>query len=60
MPPRYDLYLRFSRMAREIYSEYTDLIEPFGLDEVWADVSASGVLGDAVHIAEEIRQRIKF
>ena len=60
VPPRYDLYLRFSRMAREIYSEYTDRIEPFGLDEVWADVTGSGVFGDAVHIADEIRQRIKF
>ena len=60
VPPRYELYLRFSRMAREIYSEYTDLIEPFGLDEAWIDVTGSGVFGDAVHIAEEIRQRVKF
>lgn len=60
VPPRYDLYLRFSRMAREIYAEYTDLIEPFGLDEAWIDVTGSGVFGDAIHIAEEIRQRIKF
>lgn len=60
VPPRYDLYLRFSRMAREIYAEYTDLIEPFGLDEAWIDVTGSGIFGDAVHIAEEIRQRIKF
>ena len=60
VPPRYDLYLRFSRMAREIYAEYTDLIEPFGLDEAWIDVTGSGILGDAIHIAEEIRQRIKF
>lgn len=28
VPPRMDLYLRFSRMAQEIYSEYTDLREP--------------------------------
>ena len=28
VPPRMDLYLRFSQMAREIYSEYTDKIEP--------------------------------
>ena len=30
VPPRMDLYLRFSRMAHEIYSEYKDLYEPYG------------------------------
>ena len=42
VPPRMDLYLRFSQMAREIYSEYTDKIEPYGIDEAWLDVSDSG------------------
>lgn len=37
VPPRMDLYLRFSRMAQEIYSEYTDQREPFGIDESWLD-----------------------
>ena len=32
LPPRMDLYLKFSQMAREIYSEYTDKIEPYGID----------------------------
>ena len=60
IPPHYDRYMRFSRMAREIYGEYTDLVEPFGLDEVWADVSASRTIkGDGRQIAEEIRARIK-
>ena len=59
-PPHYQLYLRFSRMARAIYAEYTDLIEPFGLDEAWIDVTGSGVFGDAVEIAETIRNRVKF
>ena len=60
VPPHYQLYLRFSRMARAIYAEYTDLIEPFGLDEAWIDVTGSGILGDAVEIAETIRKRVKF
>ncbi len=60
VPPRYPLYLRFSRLAREIYAAYTDRIEPFGLDEVWLDVTDSGVFGDAVEIAETIRRRVKF
>ena len=60
VPPHYQLYLRFSRMARAIYAEYTDLIEPFGLDEAWIDVTGSSVFGDAVEIAETIRNRVKF
>ena len=41
VPPHFDRYLRFSRMAREIYADYTDLVEPFGLDEVWCDVTGT-------------------
>lgn len=60
VPPRMDLYLRFSRMAQEIYSEYTDLREPFGIDESWLDVSAStSIKGDGIKIANEISKRIK-
>lgn len=59
--PRMDLYLRFSKMSREIYSEYSDLQEPFGLDESWLDVTASSSLkGDGLKIAKEISNRIKF
>ena len=60
VPPHYQLYLRFSRMARAIYAEYTDRIEPFGLDEAWIDVTGSDVFGDAIEIAETIRKRVKF
>ena len=61
VPPRMDLYMRFSKMASEIYSEYTNLIEPFGLDESWLDVSASATIkGDGEKIAQEISNRIKF
>ena len=35
LPPDMAEYIRFSRMAREIYTDYTDQIEPFGLDEAW-------------------------
>ena len=35
--PHYDDYIRFSRLARNIYSEYTDRVEPYGLDESWLD-----------------------
>ena len=61
LPPNYPLYLRFSRLAREIYMDYSNQIEPFGLDEVWADVTGSvGLLGSGEEIAEKIRQRIKY
>ncbi|WP_312281040.1 DNA polymerase IV [Oscillibacter sp.] len=54
-------YIRFSKMAREIYADYTDQIEPFGLDEAWLDVTGSAVIaGDAMHIAQEISRRIQF
>lgn len=58
--PRMDLYLRFSRMAHEIYGEYTDLQEPYGVDESWLDVTASSSLkGDGYKIAKEISSRMK-
>ncbi len=59
--PRMDLYLRFSQMAREIYSAYTDKIEPYGIDEAWLDVSDSRNLkGSGMTIAREISHRIKY
>lgn len=58
--PRMDLYLRFSRMAHEIYAEYTDLQEAYGIDESWLDVTASATLkGDGYSIAKEISNRMK-
>ena len=58
--PRMDLYLRFSKMANEIYHEYTDLVEPFGIDESWLDVTQSTVIkGSGLEIAQEISNRIK-
>lgn len=60
LPPRMDLYLRFSRMAQEIYTEYTDKREPYGIDESWLDVTDSVSLkGDGYHIAQEISSRMK-
>ena len=60
VPPRMDLYLRFSRLAHEIYGEYTDKQEAFGVDESWLDVTDSCSLkGDGMTIAAEISRRIK-
>ena len=61
LPPDMDEYIRFSRMARDIYEDYTDQIEPCGLDESWLDVTGSvGLFGDPMSIAREISGRIKF
>ena len=60
VPPHYGKYEEFSKAAREIYAGYTDLVESYGMDECWLDVTASKTLfGDGVTIADEIRDRIK-
>lgn len=58
--PDYETYLYFSKEARRIYSCYTDLIESFGIDECWLDVTESSKLfGSGKDIADEIRLRMK-
>ena len=61
LPPRYKLYRRYSEMARAIYYQYTDLVEPFGLDECWLDLTGSLALhgGDVGIVAAEISERMK-
>ncbi|ADL43341.1 DNA-directed DNA polymerase [Caldicellulosiruptor obsidiansis OB47] len=60
LKPNFPLYIRFSKLAQQIYSEYTDLIEPFGIDECWLDVTESTkILGSGRKIAYEIKERIK-
>lgn len=57
--PHYDKYVDYSAKVREIYGEYTDQVEPFGLDECWLDVTGSRRLfGDGKTIADTIRNRI--
>lgn len=56
----HDLYLKYSRAVRKIYLDYTDQVEPFGIDEAWLDVTSSPKFnGDGYLIAEEIRKRVK-
>lgn len=53
-------YLQFSRMARKIYADYTDQVEPFGVDEAWLDVSGTEkIFGPGFAIANQIRQRLQ-
>ena len=54
VPPNFPLYMRFSKMARRIYEDYSDYIEPFGLDENWLDVTGDDRTGE--QIAQEIQR----
>ena len=56
----HELYIKYSRAVRRIYLDYTDQVEPFGIDEAWLDVSSSTKFGgNGVLIAEDIRRRVK-
>lgn len=57
VPPHYEKYEEFSKAAKEIYYGFTDLIEPFGIDECWLDVSGNKAGGEET--AHMIRRRIK-
>ncbi len=60
VPPRMHVYSRISKQVRAIYSRYTDLVEPFGIDECWLDVTGSHILfGTSEEIAYEIKETVK-
>lgn len=60
VPPRHDLYRQYSKRVNDIYKQYTDLVEPFGIDESWLDVTESRKLfGSGKAIADELRRRVK-
>lgn len=58
--PHHEKYKDFSQQINQIYQQYTDMVEPFSIDESWLDVTASQRLfGSGRQIADTIRQRIK-
>ena len=61
IPPHHKRYAAYSRLVNDIYLRYTDLVEPFGIDESWLDITGSMHLfgGDAVAIADDIRAAVK-
>ncbi|MBQ0079837.1 MAG: DNA polymerase IV [Eubacterium sp.] len=60
VPPHHDKYARFSKLINNIYLQYTDMVEPFSVDESWLDVTASRRLfGTGEEIANTIRERVK-
>ena len=61
LPPHHRLYREYSRRVNAIYDQYTDLVEPFGIDESWLDVTHTLHLfgGDAAALADTLRERMK-
>ena len=57
VPPHFSTYIRFYGMVRKILAEYTDRIEPFGLDEAWLELTGGRQTPEAV--AQEIRRRVR-
>ena len=58
--PHYKDYAKYSRIVNDIYLRYTDLVEPFGIDESWLDVTGSAHLfGTPREIADELRCVVK-
>lgn len=61
LPPHHKLYREYSVRVNALYGQYTDLVEPFGIDESWLDITGSMHLfgGDPVAIADELRRRVR-
>ncbi len=60
VPHRFDVYREVSQQIREIFAQYTDMIEPLSLDEAYLDVSEDKQgIGSAIKIAKMIRSDIE-
>ena len=61
LPAHHKLYSEYSKKVNAIYERFTDLVEPFGLDENWLDVTGTLHLfgGDAVALADRIRNTVR-
>lgn len=59
VPPHHDEYQKYSALVNKIYQDYTDRVEPFGIDESWLDVTGSlHLFGSGKDIADELRKRV--
>ena len=60
VPHRFDAYREVSNQIREVFAEYTDMIEPLSLDEAFLDVTENKMqLKSAINIANQIRRKIE-
>ena len=61
LPAHHGLYQEFSVKVNALYQQYTDLVEPFGIDESWLDVTGTLHLfgGDGVALADRLREEVR-
>ena len=61
LPAHHELYRAYSKKVNAIYERFTDLVEPFGIDESWLDVTGTLHLfgGDAAALADRIRGTVR-
>lgn len=60
LAPHYDEYVKYSDKLFNMYCEYTDRVEPFGIDECWLDCTQSlSLFGSGANIANTLRARVK-
>ena len=61
IPPHHRRYAEYSKLVNQIYYRFTDLVEPFSIDESWLDITGTMHLfgGDGVAIADRIRSAVR-
>ncbi len=61
LPAHHEKYHHYSKLVNAIYGRYTDLVEPFSVDESWLDVTGSLHLfhTDGKGLADRIRREIR-
>ncbi len=58
--PHYDEYAKYSKLVNDIYKRFTDLVEPFGIDESWLDITGSmHLFGTPLEVADMLRETVK-
>lgn len=60
VPPNFDQYLKYSALVRGVYEDFTDIVEPYGMDECWLQILNRKSLAEGgFEIAEQIRNTVK-
>ncbi|MCI5704013.1 MAG: DNA polymerase IV [Pseudoflavonifractor sp.] len=61
LPAHHEKYHRYSRLVNDVYERYTDLVEPFSIDESWLDVTGSLHLfrTDGKGLADRLRREVR-
>ncbi len=60
VPPHHERYSKYSKIVNKLYEGFTDMVEPFGIDESWLDVTGSlHLFGSGKEIADTIREKVR-